>query len=373
MNNRIYVGTRKGLFTLERGGGAGQPWKMASTSFLGDPVPMLLPDRRDGMLYAALDHGHFGCKLHRSRDGGGTWEECLAPVYPPMPPGAEPDVNPMTNAPMPWTLKFIWSLEAGGVNEPGTLWAGTTPGGLFRSRDHGTSWEIIRSLWDRPERKKWFGGGIDVPGIHSICVDPTNSSRIIIGVSSGGVWMTGDGGTTWTRKSTGMRAAYMPPDQGDDPDIQDPHRVVQCAAKPSVLWSQHHNGIFRSTDGSNSWHEIKEAGPSTFGFAAAVHPADSDTAWFVPAMADQRRVPVDGRVVVTRTRDGGKSFDVLRNGLPQEHAYDIVFRHSLDIDSTGNRLALGSTTGSVWVSENQGDSWSCLSQHLPPIYCVRFG
>jgi hypothetical protein len=50
-----------------------------------------------------------------------------------------------------------------------------------------------------------------------------------------------------------------------------------------------------------------------------------------------------------------------------------VFRHALAIDETGDLLAMGSTTGGLWVSENSGDSWQCISQELPPIYCVRFG
>jgi hypothetical protein len=140
-----------------------------------------------------------------------------------------------------------------------------------------------------------------------------------------------------------------------------------------VFWAQHHNGVFRSTDGGMSFQEIKAVAPSKFGFAVAVHPQDANTAWFVPAVKDECRVPVDAELVVARTRDGGKSFSVLRKGLPQESAYDLVYRHGLDVDATGNRLAFGSTTGGLWLSEDQGDSWRCLSTHLPPIHCVRFG
>jgi hypothetical protein len=150
------------------------------------------------------------------------------------------------------------------------------------------------------------------------------------------------------------------------------HRVVQCPARPESLWAQHHNAVFRSTDGAASWQDVTNVLPSVFGFAVAVHPRDPDLAWFVPAVKDECRVPVDGRVVVARTRDGGRSFDVLRKGLPQEHAYDIVYRHAFDVDDTGDVLAFGSTTGSVWVSADQGDSWATLGEHLPPVYGVRF-
>ncbi len=134
---------------------------------------------------------------------------------------------------------------------------------------------------------------------------------------------------------------------------------------------QHHNGVFRSTDAAKTWQSIK-IDVSVFGFATVVHPEDPNTAWFVPGVKDEMRIPVDAKVVVTRTRDGGKTFDVLREGLPQEHAYDLAFRHGMDIDASGDRLAFGSTTGSLWTSDNQGDSWQQFSAHLPPVYCVRF-
>ncbi|HSQ55160.1 MAG TPA: hypothetical protein VLM40_05390, partial [Gemmata sp.] len=117
---------------------------------------------------------------------------------------------------------------------------------------------------------------------------------------------------------------------------------------------------------------VSAAKPTGFGFGVAVHPKDGNTAWFVPAVKDETRIPVGGQLVVSRTRDGGKSFDVLRNGLPQENCYDLIYRHALTIDDTGNRLAMGSTTGGVWVSDDQGDHWKALSMRLPPIHAVAF-
>jgi photosystem II stability/assembly factor-like uncharacterized protein len=341
------------------------------TAFLGDNVSMVLHDARDGTLYAALEHGHFGAKLHRTRDRGKSWEECVAPSYPPKPEGLE-DLDPVRKTPILWSLQRVWSLEPGGTEEPGLLWCGTIPGGLFRSDDGGSSWKLVESLWHREERTHWFGGGAEYPGIHSICVDPRDSRRVTVGVSCGGVWRTRDGGETWELGGEGMQAPYMPPAAATDANIQDPHRIVQCAAEPDVFWCQHHSGIYRSTDDCHSWQSIKNVPPSVFGFAVAVHPADADTAWFVPAIKDEKRIPVDGRVVVTRTRNGAQNFEVLTQGLPQEHAYDLVYRHGLDVDENGDRLAFGSTTGSLWVSEDGGDHWMGVSTHLPPIHCVRF-
>jgi hypothetical protein len=360
MKDRLLVATRKGLFTLERRAA----WRITRTAFMGDPVSMVLGDSRSDTLYAALNLGHFGVKLHRSRDGGAHWEEIPVPGYPPQPEGAEgPD----------WSLVQIWSMETGGVDRPGLLWAGTMPGGLFRSEDDGDSWTLVRSLWDRPERIEWFGGGADSPGIHSICVDPRDSRRITLAISCGGVWQTADGGEQWDLRGEGLQAAYVPPERAGDPNIQDPHRMVLCPAAPDVFWMQHHNGIFRSTDLAASWQEIGATRPPRYGFPVVVHPRDPDTVWLVPAQADESRFAPDGAVCVHRTRDGGASFEALREGLPQEHAYHLVYRHALDIDESGERLAMGSTTGGLWLSEDGGERWQALGLHLPPIYAVRFG
>ncbi len=367
MSDRVLVATRKGLLTVARNSGG---WSIAHVDFLGDNVSMVMADARDGRLYAGLDHGHFGVKMHRAPGLGGTWEECSVPTYPKQPEGEVELDN--WGKPMPWNTALIWSLAPGGADQPGLLWCGTIPGGLFRSTDGATTWEIVRPLWDDPKRKEWLGGGADLPGIHSICVDPRDSQCVRVGISCGGVWETKDGGDTWACRAQGMWAAYMPPDKASDPNIQDPHCLAQSLGQPDKLWVQHHNGVFRSTDASASWAEVKDVPPSVFGFAVAVHPEDGDTAWLVPAVKDECRVPVDGALVVTRTRDGGQSFEVLRKGLPQSHAYDVVFRHGLDIDATGERLAIGTSTGGLWISEDQGDSWACVSQTLPPVYAVRF-
>jgi hypothetical protein len=140
-----------------------------------------------------------------------------------------------------------------------------------------------------------------------------------------------------------------------------------------VLWCQHHNGIWRSSDNARSWHEVQGAPVSSFGFALAVHPQQPGTAWFVPAKADECRVPVDARLVVNRTRDGGSSFETLRSGLPQADCYDLVYRHGLALGADGRTLLLGSTSGSLWSSDDGGDHWQAAALRLPPIYALRVG
>lgn len=369
-SNRIYLGTRKGLFIVERAGTGS--WRLGPVSFPGVQVPMLLPDERDGTVYAAVEHGHFGTKFQASHDGGLTWEERTCPAYPPKPEGAADILCPMRGTPVPWTLQKIWALEAGGGSESGVLWCGTIPGGLFKSADGGLTWSLVESLWRRPERAQWFGGGYDWPGIHSIWVEPVEGKRIRLAVSCGGVWETLDGGETWALYGEGLVADYMPPELAGTAATQDPHRMAVCRGAPERVWIQHHSGIFRSDTGGHSWIRVM-AEPSSFGFAVAAHPRDPDTAWFVPGVADDRRYPPEAAMCVTRTRDGGKTFDVCRKGLPQEHAYHLVYRHCLEVADDGQTLVMGSTTGAVWISENGGDEWQRLNADLPPVYCARFG
>lgn len=358
MPDGLYVGTRKGLFEIARRNGA---WDIADVRFLGEPVTAVLAD--GGSLLAALDLGHFGVHLWQ-RDPSGAWSETGVPAFPPKPEDA-------TDDPHPWSLGKIWVLEKGGVN--GRLWAGTMPGGLFRSDDGGATWSLIESLWRMPERRQWFGvAGGEQPGISSVLIDPRNPRDVRVGVSTAGVWASTDDGASWRIINEGMYNEYMPPERKGDPITQDIHRLARCAAHPEVMWCQHHNGVFRSEDAGAHWTEITAIRPSKFGFAVAAHPKDPNTAWFVPATKDERRVPVDGKVVVARTRDGGKSFDVLTKGLPQRHAYDLVWRHALAVNSTGERLAFGSTSGGLWISENGGDSWTTLDARLPPVSVVRF-
>ncbi len=361
MAERLYVASRKGLLIYERGAKAG--WRHASTAFIGSPVTMVLASPDNRTIFAGLNLGHFGTKLHRSTDGGASWTEMPVPSFPKIEGGDKDAKAPAVSA--------IWAMEWAGRDRPGALWLGTAPAALFYSADNGASWTLNEALWNLPTRAKWMGGGTVDTALHSICVDPRKSERVAVAVSCGGVTLTEDGGQSWRVAGHGLRAEFMPPDQQFDPDVQDAHLMVQCPAAPNVYWIQHHNGIFRCTDNLKSWQEIDTAPVSRFGFAVAVHPKDASTAWFVPAVKDEQRYPADGKVVVQRTRDGGKTFDVLRRGLPQDNAFDLVYRHGLAVDATGERLAMGSTTGSVWTSDNGGDDWSLLSANLPPVNAVR--
>src|SRR5450631_1477704 len=196
MAHLLLVGTRKGLFVVR---GAGTHWQIDPPHFAGEPVSQVLVDPRDGAWYVALRLGHFGVKLHRSNDRGARWEEIAAPAFPP-----KPSQGPWADDPTPWNVDTIWGLAAGGADEPGTIWAGCLPAGLFRSIDHGATWQLNEALWQDARRRDWFGGGFDHAGIHAVLVDPRDSRHVTLAISCGGIWQTHDRGATWSLTARGM-------------------------------------------------------------------------------------------------------------------------------------------------------------------------
>jgi len=390
----ILLGTRKGAVIIER---KNSIWHPRSIVHEGIPVCYAARDSRDGTLWASLDHGHWGPKLSRSRDGGATWENVSSVKYP---EGARyivkylptPDFDPEAPVGQPEykdaTVFKIWNIAFGSAGQPGRLYAGTIPGGLFISDDGGDSWELNRPLWnddsrggdlfgdDATSENRWSGTpasidyGVVEAGIHSIIVDPRDPDHIHVAASSAGVLETTDGGNTWVGRNRGMRMDYLP-----NPEAEwghDPHFVTACHGQPDHLWQQNHCGVFYSEDGARSWKKVSmpEVGVH-FGFPIAVDEYDGRTAWVVPARADSERMAIDGGLFVARTTNGGQSWQSFRSGLPQENAYDIVLRHALD--AAGEFLCFGSTTGNVYLSEDRGETWRCLGNNSPPVYSVRFG
>ncbi len=394
MNNLILLGTRKGTVLVEH---TASGWRPRPVAHDGIPVCYAACDPRDGTLWASLDHGHWGPKLSRSRDGGGSWEETPPIKYP---AGARyitqylptPDFDPDAPSGQPEytdaTVYKIWNISFGPPSQPGRLYAGTIPGGLFVSDDGGDSWELNRPLWNHDSRggdlfagdatsDNCWGGtpasidyGVFEPGIHSIVVDPRDPDRIQVAASSAGVITSADGGRSWSGSNRGMRMDYLP--NPEAPWGHDPHFITHCPGQPDHLWQQNHCGVFYSSDGAASWKKVSvpEAGVH-FGFPIAADEKDGRTAWVVPARSDMERMTIGGGLYVARTSDGGESWQAFREGLPQENAYDIVLRHALDI--SGDRLCFGSTTGNVYLSEDRGESWQCLGHNFPPVYSVRFG
>lgn len=387
-SDRILVGTRKGTFLVEKTEGR---WKPRLAGHAGGGVNFVARDPFTGTLWAALGLGHWGAKLSRSIDGGRTWADAPQIKYPkgarylanPEPTENEQEGPPKKASIKNATLLKLWTLAFG---PGGRIYAGTIPGGLFVSNDGGESFELNLPLWNHESRggdlfagdgtgtTHWFGTpaseGEFAPGIHSIVVDPRNPDRVLVAISTAGVLETTDGGKSWRGRNKGMRMDYLP-----NPEAEwghDPHAIELCPGSPDHMWQQNHCGVFHSADGAATWTKVSNPDRGVhFGFPVAVDATRGGTAWVVPGKSDMERMAIDGGLFVARTEDGGKTWTPFREGLPQENAYDVILRHSLA--NSGERLAFGSTTGNLYVSEDRGESWKTVANNLPPVYSVRFG
>jgi photosystem II stability/assembly factor-like uncharacterized protein len=355
---KLLLGTAKGLIVFEKGS---KNWHITKVHFTGFPVSMVYVDTRTNTWWAGLPHRHWGQKLHRSTDEGNTWQQVATPRY--------PNDIPLKNGKNA-SLKLIWCMADAGINKPHELWLGTEPGGLFHSIDNGDTWQLVESLWqERVKSDLWFGAGKDEPFIHSIVVNPLNTNHLYIAVSCAGVYETMDYGQTWQPRNTGLKATYLP-----NPNSEvghDPHRLLICPNTEGVLWQQNHCGIFRSDNYGKTWDDITDKnGIANYGFALAIDDKNPNRAWVIPAQSDELRIPHDLALCVCRTDDAGQTWQPLCKGLPQKHCFDIVFRHAFD--RMGSILAFGTTTGNLYISENDGDNWQLLSGNLPRIDSVLF-
>ena len=352
---QLLVGTTKGLLVLDW---KSNQWQLKKDHFLGLPVSMIFVDPVFGDWWIGLASKHWGQKLHRSRDQGKNWEEIPTPRFP-----ASSYVRPGK----PATLKLIWSMAK--HKKERRIWIGTEPGGLFYSDDDGGSFHLVQTLWDHPSREKdWFGGGRNEAGIHSILIHPRNPKHLYIGVSCGGVYESLDFGSTWHPINTGLKAMYLP-----DPHSEaghDPHSMHISPTNPDILWQQNHCGVFRSKDGGQQWKDVTSKDDfGRYGFALAVEDDNPEEAWIIPAQADECRVAKDLKLNVSHTRDGGKTWEHISEGLPDYPCFDLVFRHGLI--KWKDHLIFGTTTGHLFHSSNRGQSWALAKTFLPPIHVIQ--
>ncbi len=350
---RLLLGTTKGLITYEK---KGSEWKFDRIDFPGLPVSMIHYQTTTDTWWVALSIKHWGPKLFHSNPSGDSWLEKTAPKY--------PEVALLGDKPA--TLKLIWS--AAHHPESQRMWLGTEPGGLFYSDDMGEQWHLSQSLWNHESRPDhWFGGGRNQAGIHSIKYHPKDPDTLYVSVSCAGVFKSSDHGQTWEGKNQGLKAEYLP--NPSAPYGHDPHALEICEVAPQVIWQQNHCGVFLSTDSGDNWKDVTPAdGYGKYGFPIVIDPMNPAAAWIIPAESDEQRIAKDQRLVVCKTTDFGATWDKQTRGLPQEHSFDLVFRHAFS--KSANMLAFGTTTGNLYLSEDKGESWNTISSNLPPIHSV---
>jgi photosystem II stability/assembly factor-like uncharacterized protein len=348
----LLLGTRKGLFVLE--GEPGSEFEVKARAFAGDPVEYAIRDPRSGRVYASVTSPFYGPKVHYSDDLGGEWEQATGIELPETGDHA---------------LERIWVIVPGAAD--GQVFAGGDPGALFESRDGGASFSLNRALFEHPTRPTWQPGAGGLC-LHSIVTWPGEPERLALGISAAGVFLTDDGGGSWRRGNEGLVARYVPEDAPPEEIAYCVHRLHRAPLLPERIFMQFHGGVYRSDDAGATWNDIANGLPSDFGFPLALDPADPDSAYVIPLVADVDRVTPDGRVRVFETRDAGASWTARGDGLPGEEAYLTILREAFDWTGEGEGLELyfGATSGAVYGSGDGGRSWFSVAEHLPPVLSV---
>jgi photosystem II stability/assembly factor-like uncharacterized protein len=349
----LLVGTKKGLFALE--GEPGSAFEITTRAFGGEPVDYATRDPRTGRIFATMTSPFYGPKIFYTDDPAGDWQQADGVA---LPAGGEQ------------ALERIWVIACGEAD--GLLYAGGDPGVLFQSADGGASWEINAGLWDQPSRRDWQPGGGGLC-LHSISTWPGDPDKLAVAISAAGMWLSDDCGRSWRRGNEGLTPRYLPEDALVDENAgKCVHHVERAPKRPERMFMQFHGGVYRSDDAGASWTAIGDGLPSDFGFPLAIDPADPDSAYVIPLVADMDRVMPDGRVRVYETRDGGSSWSPRGEGLPAKNAYLTVLRLAFAHAAEGPQLELyfGATSGELFGSPDAGATWSTVASRLPPVFSV---
>jgi hypothetical protein len=350
----LAIGTKKGLWlatSQDR-----QTWSMSGPHFLMSEVPSIGIDTRNGRtrIMVGVRSEHWGPTVAHSDDLGATWTEPEQGAIK-FPEGTDAAVE------------RIWQIYPDAESRPGVVWAGAEPISVWKSTDGGEHFELNRGLWDHPHRSEW-GAGYGGAAAHSIVVNPSGDN-VHVAMSTGGVYRSLDGGTSWEPRNKGISAYFMP---DPNPEFgQCVHKIAADSAVEGRLYAQNHHGVYRTDDNGENWESIAAGLPADFGFVMLTHPRRAGTAWVIPLKADGERIPPDGKLAVHRTDDAGKTWKRLDSGLPQGE-YNAVLRDAASVDSAEPAgVYFGTRGGSVYASPDEGEHFTEVVSHLPDVLCVR--
>ena len=351
----LLVGTKKGAFVL-KSDRARRRWALHGPFLKGGEVNDLAMDlRTEPTLYASVKSYWWGTTVQISRDFGKSWAPSEGGIH--FPEGSGKNVE------------RIWCVHPATADQSGVLYAGVDPGSMFVTRDGGNTWSEIEALNRHPTRDHWTPGAGGMM-VHSICFNARDPKKMFVGISAAGVFATEDGGNSWEPRNKNVRADFLPdkyPQVG-----QCVHHLEMHPAKPEVLYQQNHCGVYRSDNEGRDWTDISRGLPSRFGFPLQIHPEDPDTLYVIPEQGAEFRCVADNSMAVYRSRNRGRQWQKLGKGLPARNAFLHVHRQALRVDSCHPAgIYIGTSSGHIFQSRDEGKSWNLLIENLPMIYSLN--
>tara|TARA_B100001029_G_C15059951_1_gene457533 strand:- start:1171 stop:2340 length:1170 start_codon:yes stop_codon:yes gene_type:complete len=344
-------------------------WDINGPHFLGSKIHHLILDPRDNKtLLASVESKSNGQMIYKSIDFGKTWD-----------PARKPPEFPKDK--LKRKVNHTFHLAPGHDTEPDVWYAGTSPQGLFRSNDGGEHWKSLNGFNKNIKWEDWTSYKLDVypktPKIHSILIDPNDKRHIYIAMSYGGVFETLDQCNTWEPLNDGLKSNHLK--QTNSKFGYDPHSITFHPFKPQCIFQQNHFGIYKIDRPNTKWERIGDNMPSDvgdIGFPIAIHPNDPNTIWVFPIDANKSwpRVSPGGQPAIYSSQDSGESWFRQDIGLPMRNAWFTVLRQCLTTDNLNNAgLYFGTTSGAIWMSDNEGNSWRQIAINLPRILAIQTG
>jgi hypothetical protein len=365
----VLLGTRKGAWIL-RPDARRESWTASAPHHFGCTVHHLVLDPRDRKtLLATVRTGHLGPTVYRSTDQGETWAEASQPPAFPKPEGGEEGTDKKK------AVHHTFWITPGHASRPGHWYGGTSPIGLFETEDSGATWSPVSGFNDHPEFGKWATGELTPDGAktHSIQVDPRDAAHVYLSLSGGGTFESLDSGGSWAPLNKGVAIDFLPP--GEYEYGHDPHCMVYHPLDPDRLYQQNHCGLYRLHRPETTWTRIGDNMPKEIGdigFVVVVHPREVETVWVWPMDGTDvwPRTSPGGRPAAYRTQDAGETWERQDAGLP-DSGWCSVKRQCMSTDAEDPLgLYVGTSSGEVFASRDEGQTWRSIGRHFPHIYSV---
>lgn len=354
----LFISTSKGAF-LYYSDPDRRHWDVNGPHFLGSKVYHLILDYRDNKtLIASTQSFNNDSIIYISKNLGRSWE----------PANSIPD---LTNN------DYICHLSPGHISDPKTWYAGTSNQGLLKSIDGGLNWETMHDANSNSEINKVINANKDDyqknSKLQSIITDPQNKKHLYVGLSPGGVFESLDNGKNWQTLKKGLLT------NNKANSINNPYSIASHSLEQTYLFQQNSLGIFRLNKSSSEWVHIGNNLPKDIGdlgLPITIHPADPNTIWVFPMDNNETfsRVSPGGQPAIYCSQDAGDSWFRQDIGLPMRNAWFTVTEKCLSTDYMDNTgVYFGTTSGSLWMSDNEGNSWRQIAVHLPEITAIETG